>query len=91
MDTETSEEKRMLRKALIGSSIMFIMTSIGHILVYLANKEKDEDEEFNAIADAIADINEDYNPTISRLEMKCEYVSYMLKERFDADAPRVEI
>jgi len=35
----------MLRKALIGSSIMFIMTSIGHILVYLANKEKDEDEE----------------------------------------------
>ncbi|MHA1827428.1 MAG: hypothetical protein ACTSX6_02140 [Candidatus Heimdallarchaeaceae archaeon] len=40
-----NEEKRLLRKALIGSAIMFVMTSIGHILVYVSTKEKDKDEE----------------------------------------------
>lgn len=40
-----SEEKRILKKALISSSIMFVMTSLGHIIVYLCTKENEGDEE----------------------------------------------
>lgn len=53
--------------------------------------EKDADEELNALSDAIKEINEDYNPTIKTLEMKCEYISYLLKERFGSESPKVEI
>jgi len=53
--------------------------------------QKDEDSKLNAVNEAIKDINEDYNPTIKTLEQKCEYISYMLKERFSAEEPVVEI
>jgi hypothetical protein len=53
--------------------------------------EKDADKSLKAVSEAIADINEDYNPTIRILEQKCEYVSWYLKERFDDNAPKVEI
>lgn len=54
-------------------------------------RQKDQDTELNAINDMIKEINEDYDPTIKSLEMRCEYVSFVLKERFDLDAPKVEI
>jgi hypothetical protein len=54
-------------------------------------RQKDEDKELIAVSEMISDINEDYNPTIKTLELKCEYISFMLKERFDLDAPQVEI
>jgi len=53
--------------------------------------EKETDKSLKAVSEAIADINEDYNPTIKTLEQKCEYVSWYLKERFDDNAPKVEI
>lgn len=53
-------------------------------------RQKDADENLRMVSDAIADINEDYNPTIKTLELKCEYVSWLLKERFDSEAPAVE-
>ena len=43
-------EKQILKKALIGSTVMFIMTSIGHIIVYLCNRE-DEVEDDNSTMD----------------------------------------
>ena len=54
-------------------------------------RQKDEDKELAAINEMIKEINEDYDPTIKTLEMKCEYVSFVLKERFNIDAPKVEI
>ena len=54
-------------------------------------RQKDEDTELNAINDMIKEINEDYDPTIKSLEMRCEYVSFVLKERFNLDAPKLEI
>lgn len=54
-------------------------------------RQKDQDSELTAINEMIKEINEDYDPTIKSLEMKCEYVSFILKERFDVDAPKVEI
>lgn len=53
--------------------------------------QKDKDKELNAINEMIKEINEDYDPTIKTLELKSEYVSLMLKERFGVDAPKVEI
>jgi len=53
--------------------------------------QKDKDKELNAINEMIKEINEDYDPTIKTLELKSEYVSFMLKERFGVDAPKVEI
>jgi len=53
--------------------------------------EKDADEQLNALTEYIKEINDDYNPTIKTLEMKCEYISWLLKERFGADGPKVEI
>jgi len=35
-------EEMKLKKLLIGTTIMFVMTTVGHILVYLSNKEKGE-------------------------------------------------
>jgi uncharacterized protein involved in tolerance to divalent cations len=54
-------------------------------------RQKDEDKELNAINEMIKEINEDYDPTIKALEMKCEYVSFVLKERFSVDVPQVEV
>jgi hypothetical protein len=53
--------------------------------------EKEADSSLKAVSEAILDINEDYNPTIKTLEQKCEYISWLLKERFGEDAPKVEI
>jgi hypothetical protein len=53
--------------------------------------EKEADSSLKAVSEAISDINEDYNPTIKTLEQKCEYISWLLKERFGEDAPKVEI
>jgi hypothetical protein len=53
-------------------------------------KQKDEDKELNAINELIKEINEDYDPTIKALELKSEYVSFVLKERFNLDVPKVE-
>lgn len=53
--------------------------------------QKDADDTLNAVSDAIKEINEDYNPTIKTLEMKCEYISYLLKERFGSEEMPVEI
>lgn len=53
-------------------------------------KQKDEDKELNAINELIKEINEDYDPTIKTLELKSEYVSFILKERFNLDVPKVE-
>lgn len=52
--------------------------------------EKDADKTLLAVTEAIAEINEDYNPTIKTLEQKCEYISWLLKERFDEDIAKVE-
>ena len=52
-------------------------------------REKDEDKTLQAISEGIKDINEDFDPTIKTLEQKCEYISWFLKERFDADGPKV--
>lgn len=49
---------------------------------------KDEDDDLRIVAEAIADINEDYNPTIKLLELKCEYISWLSKERFELDEPK---
>jgi RNA processing factor Prp31 len=54
-------------------------------------RQKNEDKELNAIGEMIKEINEDYDPTIKTLEMKCEYVSFVLKERFSVDVPQVEV
>ncbi len=40
-----SNDLTILKKALISSTIMFIVTSVGHVLVYLVNKEKEGDED----------------------------------------------
>ena len=53
--------------------------------------EKEEDEELNAIKETIKEINEDYNPTIQALTLKCDYISFLLRTRFTTDAPKVEI
>jgi len=53
--------------------------------------EKESDETLKAVSEAISDINEDYNPTIKTLEQKCEYISWLMKQRFYEDAPKVEI
>lgn len=45
MGEKMSNDKEMLKRALVGSTIMFLMTSIGHVLVYLCNKEDVENEE----------------------------------------------
>jgi hypothetical protein len=54
-------------------------------------REKDADATLNALTEAIKDINEDFDPTIKTLELKCEYISWFLKERFESDGPKVEI
>jgi len=53
--------------------------------------EKDADETLEAVSDALKDCNDEYNPAIKMLELKCEYISFMLKERFGANEPKVEI
>lgn len=53
--------------------------------------EKDADEELNAVKDAIKEINDDYNPTIKTLELKCDYISFLLKTRFLSKEPEIEI
>jgi len=50
-------------------------------LSYLKLK-KDEDNELNLVGEAISEINSDYDPTIKQLEQKCEYISWLKKERF---------
>lgn len=54
-------------------------------------RAKDENDELQSINDLIKEINDDYNPALKELEMRCEYVSFVLKERFESDVPQVEI
>lgn len=55
-------------------------------------RSKDEDNELNAVAECIKEINEDYNPAIQALEMKCEYISFHIKNRFElGQETKVEI
>ena len=53
--------------------------------------QKQEDEQLNSISELIKEINEDYNPTIQDLDMKCKYVSLYLKEKFNAEDIKVEL
>lgn len=53
--------------------------------------EKDGDEELNALTETIKEINDDYNPAIKTLELKCEYISYLLAIRFGHENISVEI
>ncbi len=54
-------------------------------------REKDNDAKLKAISEAISDINGDYDPTINLLGLKCDYIAWLIKERFDVDEPKVEI
>jgi len=54
--------------------------------------QKGQNSELAAADELIKDINEDYNPTITLLELKCEYVAWYAKERFGTDETKeVEI
>lgn len=55
--------------------------------------QKEENEKLKNVSELIKQINEDYNPTIALLGLKCEYVSYILKVRFggDDEPKKVEI
>ena len=53
-------------------------------------RRKEADKDLVAVSEEIAEINEDYNPSIKQLEMKSDYISWLLKERFDSNAPEVE-
>lgn len=53
--------------------------------------QKEEDRDLNIISEAIKEINEDYNPTIQTLDLKCKYVSLHLKERFGTEEVKVEL
>jgi methyl-accepting chemotaxis protein len=53
--------------------------------------QKDENEELQSVTEAINEINEDYK-TIKDLELKCEYIAHIIKERYDLDEPeKIEI
>lgn len=52
--------------------------------------EKESDETLKAISEAISDINEDYNPTIKALEQKCEYISWLMKQKFEEESFKVD-
>lgn len=54
-------------------------------------ERKEEDEKLKALQEAIKEINQDYDPTIKLLSLKADYVSYILKTRFEEDAPKVEV
>lgn len=53
--------------------------------------QKKEHEELNAISDLINQINEDYNPTIQELDLKCKYVSLYIKEKFGTEDVSLEL
>jgi len=53
--------------------------------------QKEEDRELLAVSEAIKEINEDYNPSIQALDMRCKYISLYLKERFGAEEVEVEL
>lgn len=53
--------------------------------------QKQQDEKINALSDLINQINEDYNPTIQVLDMKCKYVSLYIKEKFGTEDVRLEM
>jgi hypothetical protein len=55
-------------------------------LTYIKS-QKDENEELQSITEAINEINEDYK-TIKDLELKCEYIAHIIKERYDLDEPK---
>ena len=52
--------------------------------------QKQENEELKAISELISEINEDYNPTIQDLDLKCKYISIAIRERFEEDTPKVD-
>lgn len=52
--------------------------------------QKQENEELKAISELISEINEDYNPTIQDLDLKCKYISIEIRERFEEDTPKVD-
>lgn len=57
----------------------------------LVELEKEEDEELSSVSETIKEINEDYNPSIQELDMKCKYVSLYLKERFMTEEIKIEL
>jgi uncharacterized protein with gpF-like domain len=54
-------------------------------------RQKDENDELKAITEAISEINSEYGDTIKVLEMKCDYISFIMKERFDVESTGIEI
>lgn len=53
--------------------------------------QKKEDEQLKVISEMISEINEDYNPSIQELDMRCKYLSLELKERFDLEDVKIEL
>ena len=49
---------------------------------------KDEDRELELVDEAITEINSEFDPTIKQLEQKCEYISWLKKERYELDEPK---
>lgn len=53
--------------------------------------QKEEDKDLNIISETIKEINEEYNPTIQVLDMKCKYTSLYIKEKFGSEEVQVEL
>lgn len=47
--------------------------------------QKEEDRELEAVSETIKQINEDYNPTIQTLDLKCKYIALVLKEKYSTE------
>lgn len=54
-------------------------------------RQKDEDTTLQAVSEAITELNGEYNESINQLQHKCDYVAFMLKERFDVEVDKVEV
>jgi len=53
--------------------------------------QKQENRDLMIISETIKEINEDYNPAIQTLDMKCKYVSLYLKEKFGTEDISLEL
>lgn len=54
-------------------------------------RQKDEDSTLKAVTEAISEINSEFNETINLLQLKCDYVSFIMKERFGIEEAKVEV
>lgn len=66
------------------------LVQYGKQLSYIKVK-KAEDTELNAVSELIKEINEDYDPTIKTLELKCEYITHLLKTRFSDEPIEIQV